>query len=297
MGIKRRFFIPLLAGGSGIILFCAGYKPQQQQELPTTRQKGNEIPSTQVTNEENIWKGVQELLEADTIDGITTIDVMQGRMEEDHYGRYFVTCQVLGVEEGGDINLYDSYMVIQQKEQEDYVILPLGMEFVRSGIDPVKKDITASMMKVANGWDVPYEEFESKWVKKSGEVIPAEAIYDTQALIAFMTEYVDKWPQVLNTYDMSGISKYYDIEGLTYQNYEQALQFLKTQQLQLELYDAEIMEINPTKENDVFQIMVRGKFQTCTTDAIHKQIVDTSYTVEKIDSVFKIIDAASRLKE
>lgn len=297
MGIKRRFFIPLLVGGSGIILFCAGYKPQQQPELPTTLQKGNEIPSTQVANEENIWRGVQKLLEADTIDGITTIDVMQGRMEEDHYGRYFVTCQVLGVEEGGDINLYDSYMVIQQKEQEDYVILPLGMEFVQSGIDPVKKDITASMMKVANGWDVPYEEFESKWVKKSGEVIPAEAIYDTQALIAFMTEYVDKWPQVLSTYDMSGISKYYDIEGLTYQNYEQALQFLKTQQLQLELYDAEIMEINPTKESDVFQVMVRGKFQTCTRDALHKQIVDTFYTIEKTDSVFKIIDAASRLKE
>lgn len=276
-------------------------KVMLQSEVSTM--ENEETSEGVIEREEEVWQSIYMLLDHREIEGITAIDMIKGTMEVDPYNRYLATFQVLGVNDEEEIDLYDYYIVVQEDEENKLFILPFGIEILPSNHQSIKKDIAKSILKVANGWGLPSATMNQEGINSS-EKIPTvgndailKSIATIQSIITFMENYMTNWLNAIEAKEPSLVEHYYE-EGSKFKKVQiDKIKKLNKNEMTVEIYDVQVVDIKCVKEDTLFEVTIRGDFRVYSKEQIKMMDQVVTYTLEKNNDTFLLIEEKIIKKE
>lgn len=313
MARKRWCAIPVVIICCGIgLLYTGKQKSKAVNVLDLTQQEETVIEETiDVAIEESkeiigvpetdqsadVWELVEGMLDHQDLGGITMIDVIPGKVEKDSYKRYLISCQVLGVNQSEEIDLYDYYMILQENEIGDFVMLPLGLQIMKTQPYETKKEIMSSALKLTNGWESPHPELEKKMANKVNDMNEIGGIYHAQEIIDYMSRYLNEWSTAIKTKDGTKLEAYYLPDTELYKSYKVFMEQIQDPSIQMDIYDMEIINIVCKDEESIFEVTTKGKIKTYLEDQINRYTKEISYTIREDENGFKILEARTQNTE
>lgn len=235
---------------------------------------------------EKIEEKVRAFIEDESIGGVTPIDIQLKAIEEDDFDKYLIHAQVLGVDQSENINLYDYYIIVENRNEDYFCTTPLGVKITQGKDNPIEHALAKSMMKIINGWDVSTPKHE----KKVKEHLQQTHAYMTQEVFSFITRLMMDWMETARLFDGKLLNVYYLLEDPLYQKKLEQIENAKATIKEVEVYYLELTEVNIDEANNQAEVKLRGSIRIKEDERTYTTPITQYMILKKGENTFYIAE-------
>lgn len=264
--------------------FCGVEEQIMHQEVVIERNK-----------QEQLLEFTKQIIDEDTKDEVAVVDHIVQSIETDQCNRYLVEMQVLALNVTGEPIIYDYCLVIQQDEEGGLYILPQGVEVLINNDEPIKRDLTVSMIKMTNNWGRRDEDKGSR-LDQLTPIIQLENVHDAQKAIKLVNDYVNEFIVAINTKDNMKIDNVYTAKEPGQEEQCSRMDYLKDIEATINLFDFNVLKVECSQEleetsidiQSTLRVYQEGRIKTINITATFKIIEQNGQLcVSKIDVKIK----------
>lgn len=266
--------------------------------------KEEEILLSEAKKEE-IEQFANKVVDQYPIEGHAMVVIESELISHDQYKRYLIEVNTVAISQGHSTDLYTYYVVIQENQEDQFYVLPFGVEVIKGNEDHLKREIMISMMKVVNGWGNSSEEFEDRWskallipknraqiIKNKGEnnEIDLNKIYYTQAVLKYMNDYLSAYKEAVESSDFNYIKPFL-IEDERYSKRQyQELEKLKEQNITREVINSLVIGITLADNNQECLVITQVDMNTYLSDGMVRSSQRVTHKVGMRNREVQILD-------
>lgn len=257
------------------------------------------------TQKEEIERFANYIVDQHPVEGHAMIVIESELISHDEYERYLVEVDTVAINEGHSTDLYTYYVVIQKDQEDEFYVMPFGIEVIKGDKDHLQREIMISMMKVVNGWGNSAEEFQDRWSKalvipkmrapmmdnnKTNNQIDLDKIYYTQAILKYMNDYLSSYKDAIEHNDFTYIRPFLsEDEGYSAKQREE-LRDCQTQDIKREATRLQVVGMTLADDEEECLVITQVDMNTYLPDKIVKSSDRVTYKVGWLDEEVKILD-------
>lgn len=298
IGILLSIFIITL-----YIILCI-VQVNQKRNIEERVNKDEEILLSEAKLEE-IEQFANKVVDQYPIEGHAMVVIESKLISHDQYKRYLVEVNAVAISQGHSTDLYTYYVVIQEDKEDQFYVLPFGVEIIKGDEDHLKREIMISMMKVVNGWGNSSEEFEDRWskalliprnraqiIKNKGNdnEVDLSKIYYTQGVLKYMNDYLLAYKEAVESSDFNYIKPFL-VEDEKYSKRQyQELEDLKEKNITREVINSQVVGITLADNNKECLVITQVDINTYMPDGMVRSSNRVTHRVGLINEEVKILD-------
>lgn len=240
------------------------------------------VPNRGITKEKEmlIYDYLEEHVSSYPLKGITILGDQKSTIETDGCNKYYTEINVVGINQLHEVGVYTYCIIIQENVKGDFYIMPYGFEVVEADMDPLKKDILTSTMKVVNEWGLDTTEKKRQNIYKSApEQWDFETFFEMQKMSKLIVDFINTYSVALSHKDFEQVAHYFKPDTPYYRKQEKEFNNLVQSSYYCDLREIQILDVTMNKVDNSFLVTMQGDIYVYVAQGILKKEFHKTYKV------------------